>query len=134
MVRGITDSQHAKRLMIDVIGIIFAWNESLLTDKQAMEMIVGSLLEDKYNQNGFPRTQTTKKSAGLLAIAAGLAIISFVFVVSFDVLPSDETKLIAENEEIGFEQLGEMPSEAIEKIQNDTTKEEFSNIMNSGGG
>ena len=127
------NTQDAKRLMLDVIGIVLAWNQSLLTDKQAMDKIVGSLLEDKYNQNGFPRTKTSKKSAGLLAIVTGLGIISFVL-VSFDFFPSDETKLIAENEEIGFEQLREMPSEAIEKIQNNTTKEEFSNKMNSGGG
>ncbi len=127
------NTQHAKRLMLDVIGIVLAWNDSLISDKQAMDKVVGSLLDDKYNQNGVPRTKTTKKSAGVLAIVTGFAIISFVL-VSFDVFPSDETKLIAENEEIGFEQLREMPSEAVEKIQNDTTKEEFSNKINSGEG
>ena len=128
------NTQHAKRLMLDVIGIVLAWNDRLITDKQAMDKVVGSLLDDKYNQNGVPRTKTSKKSAGLLAIATGFTIISFVFVVSFDFSPSDETKLIAENEEIGFEQLREMPSEAVEKIQNDTIKEEFSNKINSGEG
>ncbi len=128
------NTQHAKRLMLDVIGIVLAWNDRLITDKQAMDKVVGSLLHDKNNKNGVPRTKTSKKSAGLLAIATGFAIISFVFVVSFDFFPSDETKFIAENEEIGFEQLREMPSEAVEKIQNDTTKEEFSNKINSGEG
>ncbi len=129
------NTQHAKRLMLDVIGIVLAWNDRLITDKQAMNKVVGSLLHDKNNQNGVvPRTKTSKKSAGLLAIATGFAIISFVFVVSFDFFPSDETKLIAENEEIGFEQLREMPSEAVEKIQNYTTNEEFSNKINSGEG
>ncbi len=127
------NTKHAKRLMLDVMGIVLAWNESFLTDKQAMDKVVGSLLKDKHNQNGYPRTKTTKKSAGLLAIVTGLGIISFVL-VSFDFFPSDETQLIAENEEIGFEQLREMPSEAVEKIQNDTTKEEFSNKINSGEG
>ena len=119
--------------MLDVIGIVLAWNDSLISDKQAMDKVVGSLLDEKYNQNEVPRTKTTKKSAGVLAIVTGFAIISFVL-VSFDVFPSDETKLIAENEEIGFEQLREMPSEAVEKIQNDTTKEEFNNKINSGEG
>jgi len=127
------NTKHAKRLMLDVIGIVLAWNDRLISDKQAMDKVVGSLLDDKYNQNAVPRTKTTKKSAGVLAIVTGFAIISFVL-VSFDVFPSDETKLIAENEEIGFEQLREMPSEAVEKIQNDTTKEEFSNKINSGEG
>ena len=127
------NTQHAKRLMLDVIGIVLAWNDSLISDKQAMDKVVGSLLDEKYNQNEVPRTKTTKKSAGVLAIVTGFAIISFVL-VSFDVFPSDEIKLIAENEEIGFEQLREMPSEAVEKIQNDTTKEEFSNKINSGEG
>jgi len=54
--------------------------------------------------------------------------------IVFYFFQSDETKLIAENEEIGFEQLREMPSEAVEKIQNNTTKEEFSNKINSGEG
>ena len=119
------DSKHAKRLMLDVIGIVLAWNERLLSDKQAMDKIVGSLLEDQSKKNGLNRKKTTKKSAGLLATAAGLGIILFVVVVSTDVFPNDDNNLVSENEEIGFEQLGEIPSEGTEKILNN--EEELSN-------
>jgi len=125
MLGGRMDSQHAKRLMIDVISIVLAWNERLLTDKQAMDKIIGSLLTDKYNQNENNYKQTSKKSAGLLAITAGLGIVLFVFVVSVDVFTSSESIMLADNEKIGFELLGENPSESKEKMLNDTIVEEF---------
>ena len=119
------DSQHAKRLMLDVISIVLAWNERLLTDKQAMDKIVGSLLTEKYNPNENSYKKTSKKSAGLVAIAAGLGIFLFVFVVSVDGFTNSESIMLAENEKIGFDQLGENPSESNEKILNDTIVEEF---------
>ncbi len=126
MVVGRMNTQHAKRLMIDVISIVLAWNERLLTDNQAMDKIVGSLLTDKYNQNENNYKQTSKKSAGLLAIATGLGIVLFVFVVSVDVFTNSESIMLAENEKIGFELLGENPSESKEKMLNDIIVEEFS--------
>ncbi len=125
MLGGRMDSQHAKRLMIDVISIVLAWNERLLTDKQAMNKIIGSLLTDKFNQNENNYKKTSKKSAGLLAIAASLGIVLFIFVVSVDVFTSSESIMLAENEKIGFELLGENPSESKEKMLNDTIVEEF---------
>jgi hypothetical protein len=125
MLGGRMDSQHAKRLMIDVISIVLAWNERLLTDKQAMNKIIGSLLTDKNNQNENNYKKTSKKSAGLLAIAASLGIVLFIFVVSVDVFTSSESIMLAENEKIGFELLGENPSESKEKMLNDTIVEEF---------
>ena len=124
MVGGKMDSQHAKRLMVDVISIVLAWNERLLTDKQAMDKIVDSLLADKYilHENGYKKT--SKKSAGLLAIAASLGIVLFIFVISVDAFTS-ENIMMAENEKIGFELLDENPTES-EKILNETIVEDFS--------
>ncbi len=119
------NTKHAKRLMLDVMGIVLSWNESFLTDKQAMDKVVGSLLKDKHNQNGYPRTKTTKKSASIIAMISGLCVFLFVF-VSFGDFTNAESMLQMENEKLIFEQLDESSSETKGKILNNT-KEEFSN-------
>ncbi|MFI5405969.1 MAG: hypothetical protein ACHQ1D_05590, partial [Nitrososphaerales archaeon] len=58
------------------------------------------------------------------------SVILFVAVIPLEVFTNIETQLPTEDSKIGFEQLEENQYEVSEKIQNNTTIEEFSNITN----
>jgi hypothetical protein len=130
LVGGKIDVQHAKQFMLDTISIVFEWNERFVSDNEAMNKIVHALLKGKYYKNELPYKKTTKKSASILAMTAGLCVFLFVF-VSFGDFTNAETILQIENEELMFEQLDELPSETKGKILNNT-KEEFGNQMSLG--
>ncbi len=119
------DVQHAKQFMLDTISIVFEWNERFVSDKEAMNKIVQSLLKGDNDKNELAYKKTTKKSASIIAMISGLCVFLFVF-VSFGDFTNAESILQMENEKLMFEQLDESSSETKGKILNNT-KEEFSN-------
>ncbi len=125
MVGGKIDAQHAKQFMLDTISIVFEWNERFVSDKEAMNKIVQSLLRGDNDKNELVYKKTTKKSASIIAMISGLCVFLFVF-VSFGDFTNAESILQMENEKLMFEQLYESSSETKGKILNNT-KEEFSN-------
>ncbi len=125
MVGGKIDAQHAKQFMLDTISIVFEWNERFVSDKEAMNKIVQSLLKGNNDKNELAYKKTTKKSASIIAMISGLCVFLFVF-VSFGDFTNAESILQMENEKLMFEQLVESSSETKGKILNNT-KEEFSN-------
>ena len=125
MVGGKIDAQHAKQFMLDTISIVFEWNERFVSDKEAMNKIVQSLLKGNNDKNELAYKKTTKKSASIIAMISGLCVLLFVF-VSFGDFTNAESILQMENEKLMFEQLDESSSETKGKILNNT-KEEFSN-------
>ncbi len=125
MVGSKIDAQHAKQFMLDTISIVFEWNERFVSDKEAMNKIVQSLLKGNNDKNELAYKKTTKKSASIIAMISGLCVFLFVF-VSFGDFTNAESILQMENEKLMFEQLDESSSETKGKILNNT-KEEFSN-------
>lgn len=125
MIGGKIDAQHAKQFMLDTISIVFEWNERFVSDKEAMNKIVQSLLKGNNDKNELAYKKTTKKSASIIAMISGLCVFLFVF-VSFGDFTNAESILQMENEKLMFEQLVESSSETKGKILNNT-KEEFSN-------
>ena len=125
MVGSKIDVQHAKQFMLDTISIVFEWNERFVSDKEAMNKIVQSLLKGDDDKNELAYKKTTKKSASIIAMISGLCVFLFVF-VSFGDFTNAESILQMENEKLVFEQLDESSSETKGKILNNT-KEEFSN-------
>jgi len=125
LVGGKIDAQHAKQFMLDTISIVFEWNERFVSDKEAMNKIVQSLLKGNNDKNELAYKKTTKKSASIIAMISGLCVFLFVF-VSFGDFTNAESILQMENEKLMFEQLVESSSETKGKILNNT-KEEFSN-------
>ncbi len=125
MVGSKIDAQHAKQFMLDTISIVFEWNERFVSDKEAMNKIVQSLLKGDNDKNELAYKKTTKKSASIIAMISGLCVFLFVF-VSFGDFTNAESILQMDNEKLMFEQLDESSSETKGKILNNT-KEEFSN-------
>ncbi len=124
------DIQHAKQFMLDAISVVFEWNERFISDKEAMNKIVHSLLKGKYYNNEPSYKKTSKKSASIIAMTAGLCVFLFVF-VSFGDFTNVESISQMENEKLMFEQLDEPSSETKGKILNNT-KEEFGNQLSLG--
>ncbi len=125
MVGSKIDAQHAKQFMLDTISIVFEWNERFVSDKEAMNKIVQSLLKGNSDKNELAYKKTTKKSASIIAMISGLCVFLFVF-VSFGDFTNAESILQMDNEKLMFEQLDESSSETKGMILNNT-KEEFSN-------
>ena len=130
----------AFQIIYDVIGIVLRWNKNQLSDKEAMKEIVEILASqadnEEYNnlkkQKKFNSFQ--KKLVAPLAISAVFSIILFVAVIPLGIFTNIELQLPTEDSKIGFEQLEENPYDVTEKIQNNTTVEEFSNITNFNRG
>jgi len=130
----------AFQIIYDVIGIVLRWDKNQLSDKAAMKEIV-EILASQADNDEFNNTKKKikfnsfqKKLVAPLAIGAVFSVILFVAVIPLGVFTNIETQLPAEGSKIGFEQLEENPYDVTEKIQNNTTIEEFSNITNFNRG
>lgn len=126
----------AFQIIYDVIGIVLRWDKNQLSDKEAMKEIVEILASQADNEE-FNNTKKKKKFNSFqkklvapLVISAVFSVILFVDVIPLGVFTNIETQLPIEDSKIGFEQLEENQYEVSEKIQNNTTIEEFSNITN----
>jgi len=126
----------AFQIIYDVIGIVLRWDKNQLSDKEAMKEIVEILASQADNEE-FNNTKKKKKFNSFqkklvapLAISAIFSIILFVSVIPLGVFTNIETQLPTKDSKIGFEQLEENQYKVSEKIQNNKTIEEFSNITN----
>lgn len=106
LVGGKINASVAKQFMLDVISIVFEWNERFITDKEAMNKVVRSLLKEKSYKNNSNYKKTSKKSAAIISLAAGLGVFLFVFVTIGDYTNVDSS-LVIENGKLVFEQLQE---------------------------
>ena len=126
----------AFQIIYDVIGIVLRWNKNQLSDKEAMKEIVEILASQADNEeyNNLKKKKKfnsfQKKLVAPLAISAVFSVILFVAVIPLGIFTNIELQLPIEDSKIGFEQLEENPYDVTEKIQNNTTIEEFSNITN----
>ena len=126
----------AFQIIYDVIGIVLRWNKNQLSDKEAMKEIVEILASQADNEeyNNLKKKKKfnsfQKKLVTPLAISTVFSVILFVAIIPLGVFTNIEPQLPAEDSKIGFEQLEENPYDVTEKIQNNTTIEEFSNITN----
>ena len=126
----------AFQIIYDVIGIVLRWNKNQLSDKEAMKEIVEILASQADNEeyNNLKKKKKfnsfQKKLVTPLAISTVFSVILFVAVIPLGIFTNIELQLPIEDSKIGFEQLEENPYDVTEKIQNNTTIEEFSNITN----
>jgi len=126
----------AFQIIYDVIGIVLRWNKNQLSDKEAMKEIVEILASQADNEeyNNLKKKKKfnsfQKKLVTPLAISTVFSVILFVAVIPLGIFTDIELQLPTEDSKIGFEQLEENPYDVTEKIQNNTTIEEFSNITN----
>ena len=130
----------AFQIIYDLIGIVLRWDKNQLSDKEAMKEIV-EILASQADNDEFNNTKKKekfnsfqKKLVAPLAIGAVFSVILFVAVIPLGVFTNIEPQLPTEDSKIGFEQLEENPYDVTEKIQNNTTVEEFSNITNFNRG
>ena len=130
----------AFQIIYDVIGIVLRWDKNQLSDKEAMKEIV-EILASQADNGEFNNTKKKKKFNSFqkklvtpLAISTVFSVILFVAVIPAGVFINIEPQLPTKDSEIGFEQLEENPYDVTEKIQNNTTIEEFSNITNFNRG
>jgi len=126
----------AFQIIYDVIGIVLRWDKNQLSDKEDMKEIV-EILASQADHDEFNNIKKKKKFNSFqkklvapLAISAVFSVILFVAVIPLGIFTNIETQLPTEDSKIGFEQLEENPYDVTEKIQNNTTIEEFSNITN----
>jgi len=126
----------AFQIIYDVIGIVLRWDKNQLSDKEAMKEIVEILASQADNEeyNNLKKKKKfnsfQKKLVAPLAISTVFSVILFVAVIPLGIFTDIELQLPTEDSKIGFEQLEENPYDVTEKIQNNTTIEEFSNITN----
>ncbi len=128
----------AFQIIYDIIGIVLRWDKNQLSDKEAMDEIV-EILSSQVENGEFNTTKKKKKFNSFqkkfvapFAIGAVFSVILLV-VIPLGVFTNIEPQLPADNSKIGFEQLEENLYDVTEKIQNNTTIEEFSNITNFNG-
>lgn len=134
--------EKAFHIIYDIIGVVIKWDKNQLSDKEAMNGIVDILAshaeDEKENEiknikklNYF---KFQKKLVAPLAISVIFVGILFGTGILNHIFTIPETQTSVNENKVGFEQLNEDPSDANEKILNNTTVEEFSNITNFNQG
>ena len=119
--------KKALQIIYDITGIVIKWDRRQLTDREDMQEIVRTLASEVENDEKF--YEINKKRNPILKekkILVPVAISVVFFVVLFGANPFTiyEENIIAENSEIRFEQLNEIPN----KIDESSLKnEEFGN-------
>jgi hypothetical protein len=134
--------EKAFHIIYDIIGIVIKWDKNQLSDKEAMNGIVDILAshaedEKEYEIKNLTKINFFKSQKKLMApitisvifigVLFGTGILNHIFVIP-------ETPTSVNENKIGFEQLNEPASDKKEKILNNTTIEEFSNITNFNQG
>jgi hypothetical protein len=148
--------EKAFHIIYDIIGVVIKWDKNQLSDKEAMNGIVNILAFHAEDLSEKERVQIRKKilenenelknikklnyfkfqkklvaplaiSVIFVGILFGTGILNHIFTIP-------ETQTSVNENKVGFEQLNEDPSDTNEKILNNTTVEEFSNITNFNQG
>lgn len=130
--------EKAFHIIYDIIGVVIKWDKNQLSDKEAMNGIVDILAshaEDEKeneikNMKKLNYFKFQKKLVAPLAISVIFIGILFGTGILNNISTIPETQTSVNENKIGFEQLNEAPADINEKILNNTTVEEFSNITN----
>jgi hypothetical protein len=134
--------EKAFHIIYDIIGVVIKWDKNQLSDKEAMNGIVDILAshaeDEKENEikniKKLDYFKFQKKLVAPLAISVMFVGILFGTGILNHIFTIPETQTSVNENKVGFEQLNEDPSDTNEKILNNTTVEEFSNITNFNQG
>jgi hypothetical protein len=134
--------EKAFHIIYDIIGVVIKWDKNQLSDKEAMNGIVDILAShaedekenDIKNIKKLDYFKFQKKLVAPLAISVIFVGILFGTGILNHIFTIPETQTSVNENKVGFEQLNEEPSDTNEKILNNTTVEEFSNITNFNQG
>lgn len=134
--------EKAFHIIYDIIGVVIKWDKNQLSDKEAMNGIVDILAshaeDEKENEikniKKLDYFKFQKKLVAPLAISVMFVGILFGTGILNHIFTIPETQTSVNENKVGFEQLNEEPSDTSEKILNNTTVEEFSNITNFNQG
>ncbi|HEY7367505.1 MAG TPA: hypothetical protein VH562_03490 [Nitrosopumilaceae archaeon] len=134
--------EKAFHIIYDIIGVVIKWDKNQLSDKEAMNGIVDILAshaeDEKENEikniKKLDYFKFQKKLVAPLAISVIFVGILFGTGILNHIFTIPETQTSVNENKVGFEQLNEEPSDTSEKILNNTTVEEFSNITNFNQG
>jgi hypothetical protein len=134
--------EKAFHIIYDIIGVVIKWDKNQLSDKEAMNGIVNILAshaeDEKENEikniKKLDYFKFQKKLVAPLAISVIFVGILFGTGILNHIFTIPETQTSVNENKVGFEQLNEEPSDTSEKILNNTTVEEFSNITNFNQG
>jgi hypothetical protein len=134
--------EKAFHIIYDIIGVVIKWDKNQLSDKEAMNGIVDILAshaeDEKENEikniKKLDYFKFQKKLVAPLAISVIFVGILFGTGILNHIFTIPETQTSVNENKVGFEQLNEDPSDTNEKILNNTTVEEFSNITNFNQG
>ena len=134
--------EKAFHIIYDIIGVVIKWDKNQLSDKEAMNDIVDILAshaeDEKENEiKSMKKLNSFKFQKKLIApLAISVIFIGILFGTGNlnHIFTIPETQTPVKENKIGFEQLNEAPSDINEKIINNTTVEEFSNMTNFNQG
>ena len=134
--------EKAFHIIYDIIGVVIKWDKNQLSDKEAMNDIVDILAshaeDEKENEiKNMKKLNSFKFQKKLIApLAISVILIGILFGTGNlnNIFTIPETQTSIKENKIGFEQLNEAPSGINEKIINNTTVEEFSNMTNFNQG
>ena len=134
--------EKAFHIIYDIIGVVIKWDKNQLSDKEAMNDIVDILAshaeDEKENEiKSMKKLNSFKFQKKLIApLAISVIFIGILFGTGNlnHIFTIPETQTPIKENKIGFEQLNEAPSDINEKIINNTTVEEFSNMTNFNQG
>ena len=134
--------EKAFHIIYDIIGVVIKWDKNQLSDKEAMNDIVDILAshaeDEKENEiKSMKKLNSFKFQKKLIApLAISVIFIGILFGTGNlnHIFTIPETQTPIKENKIGFDQLNEAPSDINEKIINNTTVEEFSNMTNFNQG
>ena len=134
--------EKAFHIIYDIIGVVIKWDKNQLSDKEAMNDIVDILASHAEDQKeneikNMKKLNSFKFQKKLIApLAISVIFIGILFGTGNlnHIFTIPETQTPVKENKIGFEQLNEAPSDINEKIINNTTVEEFSNMTNFNQG
>lgn len=121
--------KKALQMIYDITGIVIKWDKQQLSDKEAMREIVRTLAsevennEKSYEANKkFNPLKIQKKFLAPMAIS----LVFFVALFVSNPFAMYEDSIIANEKEIKFEQLNEVPTK-IDEASKNIANEEFGN-------
>ena len=134
--------EKAFHIIYDIIGVVIKWDKNQLSDKEAMNDIVDILAshaeDEKENEIKSMKKLNSFKFQKKLIAPLAISVIFFGILFGTGnlnhIFTIPETQTPIKENKIGFDQLNEAPSDINEKIINNTTVEEFSNMTNFNQG
>lgn len=121
--------KKALQMIYDITGIVIKWDKQELSDKEAMRKIVRTLASEVENNEKFyeinKKFNPLKIQKKYLAPVA-ISLVFFVVLFVSNPFAMYEDSIIANDKEIKFEQLNEVPTK-IDEAPKNIVNEEFGN-------